>query len=79
MLDATSLNYFNKLLFMCIVDDVNIKEDTVLEVDVKGSCIPYDLVIEPNAFIIPGQILQDTVIKKKFKVCLVPFNYCSRE
>jgi len=53
---------------MCAVCEPEVKEDTVLEIDVKGSCIPYDLVIEPNAFIIPGQILQDTVIKKKFKV-----------
>lgn len=43
-------------------------EDTVLEVDIKGVCLPYNVLIEPSAFLIPGQIMQDTVIKKKFKV-----------
>jgi len=43
-------------------------ERTVLEVELKGACEPYDVVIEPSVLLIPGQILQDTITRRKFKV-----------
>jgi len=41
---------------------------TLLEVELKGVCESYDVVVEPCVLLIPGQIMQDTVIRRKFKV-----------
>ena len=40
----------------------------MLEVELKGVCEPYDVSIEPRVLLIPGEILQDTVTRRKFKV-----------
>jgi len=44
------------------------RERTVLEVELKGICESYDVVIKPSVLLIPGQILQKTVVRRKFKV-----------
>jgi len=48
--------------------DSVLTERTVLEVELKGVCESYDVVVEPSVLLIPGQILQDTVLRRKFKV-----------
>lgn len=52
--------------------DPVVMEKTLLELELKGTCDPYNVVIEPSVMLIPGRILQDTVIRRKFKVA----RYC---
>ena len=48
----------------------------MLEVELKGVCEPYDVVIEPSVLLIPGQILQDTATRHKFKVATHSHVFC---
>ena len=50
------------------VSDPVVMERTVLEVELKGTCESYNVVVEPTVILVPGQILQDTVVRRKFKV-----------
>jgi len=45
-----------------------VTEPTVLEVELRGVCECYDVVVEPRVMLVPGQIPQDTVVRRKFKV-----------
>jgi len=56
---------------MLAVSESILRERTVLEVELKGVCEPYDVVIQPSILIIPGQIAQDTVVRRKFKVLII--------
>lgn len=51
------------------VDDV-----IVLEIEVKGSAEPFQVLLEPYALIIPGENYMGINVKKDFKVghCLSP-------
>lgn len=56
-----------------IVYVISVKESrdyTALEIEVKGSSIPLNVVLHPYAIYIPGQNLVGTTVKKLFAVSL---------
>lgn len=47
-------------------------EDVIaLEIEVKGSTEPFQLLLEPYAIIIPGENFIGVNVRKTFKVCLL--------
>ena len=54
------------------------RDFTALEVEVKGSSIPLNVVLHPYAIYIPGQNLVGTTVKKLFAVStLEVYTYCT--
>ena len=53
---------------VCAASESALVDRTVLEVELKGVCESYDVVMEPAVLLIPGLIPQDTVVRRKFKV-----------
>ncbi|KAK6165505.1 hypothetical protein SNE40_022422 [Patella caerulea] len=49
-------------------DAVLFKDVTALEVEVKGKCVPLNIVLHPYAIYIPGKLLVGTSIKKIFSM-----------
>jgi hypothetical protein len=45
---------------------------TCLEIALKGECEPLQVVLQPFAIHIPGQILVETVVKQQFRVISLP-------
>lgn len=41
---------------------------TIMEIEVKGSTEPYQILLEPYAVVIPGEIFICTTIRQQFKV-----------
>lgn len=47
-------------------------EDVIaVEIEVKGSTEPFQLLLEPYAIIIPGESFISVNVRKTFKVCLL--------
>lgn len=44
-----------------------------MEIEVKGSTEPYQVLLEPYAVIIPGEIFISSTTRRKFKVYLSHF------
>lgn len=40
----------------------------IMEIEVKGSTQPYQVLLEPYAIIIPGELFIGTTIRRQFKV-----------
>jgi len=60
-----------RVAFFCVTyvaSDPVVVEKTIMEVELKGDCVQYDVVIEPSVLLVPGLILQDTVTRRNFKV-----------
>ena len=57
-------------LFVITATDPVMVQRTVLEVEVKGTCELHDVSVEPSIILVPGQIIQDTIVRRKFKVFL---------
>lgn len=51
---------------MCAGSKVN--DVIVIDIEVKGSTEPYQVVLEPYAVIIPGELLIGTTTRRQFKV-----------
>jgi len=56
------------VVLWCAASEPIVTERPALEVELKGICESYNVVIEPSVLLVPGQIIQDTVIRRKFKV-----------
>lgn len=41
-----------------------------MEIEVKGSTEPYQILLEPYAVVVPGEVLMCTPIHRQFKVVL---------
>ena len=52
------------------------KDFTALEIEVKGSTEPYQVLLEPYAIVIPGEIFISTTICRQFKVIYASFVIC---
>lgn len=44
------------------------EDKTALEVEVKGSCVPLNVVLHPYAMVIPGTFLVGVTVKKQVVV-----------
>ena len=55
--------------FKCIVvDNGGIQDMTTLQIEVKGQCEEFKVMLQPYAMYIPGQILIETPMKRMFRV-----------
>ncbi|XP_077480061.1 deleted in lung and esophageal cancer protein 1 [Stigmatopora argus] len=46
----------------------NVCDATVMEIEVKGSTAPFNILLEPYALVIPGELFIFTTIKRHFKM-----------
>ena len=44
---------------------------TALQIELKGECEEYKVMLQPYAVYVPGQILVETPVKKMFRVCII--------
>lgn len=49
----------------------------VLDIEVKGSTEPFQLLLEPYAIIIPGESFLGVNVRRTFKVCLLFTSFIS--
>ena len=53
-----------------VLDGAGIQDLTALQMEVKGQCEDFKVILQPYAIYIPGQILVETPVKKIFRVSL---------
>lgn len=53
-----------------------VKDVTAMEIEVKGSTEPYQVLLEPYAIVIPGEVFIFTTIRRQFKVNYASFVIC---
>ncbi|XP_057680093.1 deleted in lung and esophageal cancer protein 1 [Corythoichthys intestinalis] len=46
----------------------NVTDATVMEIEVKGTTVPFNILLEPYALIIPGEVYIFTTIQRHFKM-----------
>lgn len=51
---------------VCVGSKVN--DVIVIDIEVKGSTEPYNVLLEPYAVVIPGELLIGTTNRRQFKV-----------
>ncbi|KAI8513172.1 Deleted in lung and esophageal cancer protein 1, partial [Branchiostoma belcheri] len=49
-------------------DGLRLRDVIALEVELKGTCRTFNVLLDPYAIIVPGQLLMSTVIKKHFRM-----------
>ena len=45
-----------------------VNDMTALEVEVKGECVPLEVIVQPYAVYIPGQVMVETSVKRPLRV-----------
>ncbi|XP_019622348.1 PREDICTED: deleted in lung and esophageal cancer protein 1-like [Branchiostoma belcheri] len=49
-------------------DGLRLRDVIALEVELKGTCRTFNVLLDPYAIIVPGQLLMSTVVKKHFRM-----------
>eukprot|EP00058_Branchiostoma_floridae_P005202 XP_002590690.1 hypothetical protein BRAFLDRAFT_125551 [Branchiostoma floridae] len=49
-------------------DGLRVRDVIALEVELKGTCRTYNVLLDPYAIIVPGQLLMSTPLKKHFRM-----------
>ena len=57
-------------MIVLVTTEKEMQDLTALEVEVKGTCEPFSVLLQPYAIYIPGTVLVNTPVKRQFRVSL---------